>query len=191
MNPKPAVVIAAILLGALAPFPGHTAQKPTSFKQSDFVLAEELPPFEDGYRIGYQLGRDLVEIRFAARGREYYQSRAGYNPQVLGMGNSTPPENERDRQGIAGYQAGFLAGFHDGYAENTQASIAEIERFNDGYDQGYHSGLDEALACKKNPACAYRPTPNSRKQEDKFYDNGYNIGYWQGFERGWSLEKAN
>lgn len=182
MNSKSIVAIAAILWCAIPFAEGRATPKPTSLKQSSALFTEELPPFEDGYRIGYQLGRDL--------GREYYQSRAGYDPQVLGMGNNTPLENERDRQGIAGYQAGFLAGFHDGYTENSQGSLSQVERFNNGYNRGYKSGLNEVLTCRQTSACAYRPTPNSSKQEDKFYDNGYNIGYWQGFERGWNLEET-
>lgn len=133
--------------------------------------------FGEGYEVGYRIGFD--------RGSESRTIEAEYLPEILGIGGEL--EDEIDRRAAAGYQAGYQAGYHEGYyARDASTSIAEIERFNDGYSRGYERGFEEALLCHQVRDCAYAPKPISDRLNDPQYQSGYELGYWQAFEKGWS-----
>lgn len=156
-------------------YPGAIAE--TVPKMADEAIAPSFFAFEEGYQMGYQLGFQ--------QGQEAQQAQADYDPQILGVGNGFEYENEDDKRAQVGYQAGFLAGFHDGYYPTMNVNQPEVQRFNTGYDAGFTAGSQAAIACQQAPNCTYQPTPNAQSPKDQPYNSGYNVGYWQGFDRAW------
>ncbi|MDB9314335.1 hypothetical protein PN462_14575 [Spirulina sp. CS-785/01] len=147
-------------------------QPPSSMKESDEQLETA---FDRHYRSGYELGFE--------QGWRDRNSNQKYAPQQLT--NSLNLESFPDQRAKAGYLAGVLAGFHDGYYNHSEENQAEIQRFYEGYNQGYQSGEEDAQTVRQT-AKTYTPQPDSSNPSDPQFTNGYNIGYWQGFEAGWS-----
>ncbi|MBD2576128.1 hypothetical protein [Oscillatoria sp. FACHB-1406] len=135
--------------------------------------------FGEGYEVGYRMGLN--------RGFESRSANTDYLPEILGIGGEFG--DEIDRRASAGFQAGFQAGFHEGYyARDANTSRAEIERFNDGYSRGYERGFEDALLCRQVRDCAYAPKPVPDRLNDAQYQSGYQLGYWQAFEKGWTSD---
>jgi len=158
---------------------GGFAFAETPFYPENQAIAQSFLAFEEGYQMGYRLGFN--------QGQEAQYNQAQYNPQILGVGSGFEYEyeNEDDRRAQMGYQAGFLAGFHDGYYPAMDVNQPEIQRFNTGYNAGFSEGSQAAIACQQNPDCGYQPQSISQNPKDKPYDSGYRVGYLQGFDREW------
>jgi hypothetical protein len=165
--------LALSLTGAIA------IPEPSILAATAAIAQDSFFAFEEGYQMGYRLGLE--------QGRESRQAKADYNPQILGVGNDLEYdyETEDDKRALVGYKAGFLAGFHDGYYPMVDIETVEIERFNNGYTEGFEAGSRDAIACRQTPNCFYEPLPNSGNPKDKQYHSGYQIGYWQAFDREW------
>lgn len=177
-RPFPFALIALVSLSAaMLPLRVHSTPLPPQLN-SPLLLAQLNNPFEEGYQMGYSIGRQ--------QGQLFRQDRATYSPDILGVGSNFENkfQQERDRRAAVGYKAGFLAGFHDGYYDNADGGDRGLERFYEGYEQGYQTGRKDARDCRSDAACPYRPVPTTEWQEEQF-NSGYRVGYWQGFEREW------
>lgn len=172
--------VLGVSFAALVGLTGGISLSKTPFYPANAAIAQSFLAFEEGYQMGYHLGFQ--------QGQEAQYSQAYYSPEILGVGSGFEYdyENEDDKRAQIGYQAGFLAGFHDGYYPTMDVNHPEVQRFNTGYSAGFSEGSQAAIACRQNPDCAYQPTPISEHPKDKPYNSGYKVGYWQGFDREWS-----
>jgi|GEM_PF-2901261 len=178
-KPSTAALIALFpLIAATLPLRALSTPLPPQ-RNSPQQIAQLNNPFEEGYQLGYSIGREQGEL--------FRRDRADYSPQVLGVGSNFENKFERDsdRQAAVGYKAGFLAGFHDGYYNGAEARDRGIGLFNDGYERGYQTGQQDARNCRSEAVCGYRPAPIADRQGEEEYRSGYRVGYWQGFEREW------
>ncbi|NJL00115.1 MAG: hypothetical protein HC910_05925 [Spirulinaceae cyanobacterium SM2_1_0] len=168
-----AIAVLGMTAGTLLPPTSLGAQQPQLEELNARADAEK--PFETGYNLGYELG--------LSQGHQGRRQAATYAPQLDAETLKTWL-SDRVR---AGYQAGFFAGYQDGYHHDADNQTAAIQAFNTGYTDGYRTGLNNGNICRQQD-CRYNPQPtvDPAVSATPEYDSGYRIGYWQGFEKGYT-----
>jgi len=131
-------------------------------------------PFETGYELGYDLG--------FAQGAQMRAQAQAYAPSVDAESLKTIRIDHRLR---AGYQAGFFAGYQDGYYNSVSSDALSTNHFNTGYTDGYRAGINDGNLCRQHQS-SYNPVPAIGEQTPPEYRSGYRVGYWQGFEAGYT-----
>ncbi len=165
---------AALCMTVTTSFPSPSTWAETPHPPEFRARAEAEKPFEAGYDWGYTAG-----FQIGAQGRVQAQP---YEPTVdEEVLKHWPSDRAR-----AGYQAGFLAGYQDGYHNDTTEDMPAVLDFHDGYTDGYRIGLNAGNLCRQHRS-QYEPIPTFDKQGTPEYGSGYRVGYWQGFEKGYTF----
>lgn len=167
-----AILAAACAMASIAPLSLPARAETTRLAELN-ARADLEKPFETGYELGYDLG--------FAQGSQIRAQAQTYAPSV----DVESPKIQIDHRLRAGYQAGFFAGYQDGYYNSASSDAPPAGHFNAGYTDGYRVGINDGNLCRQRQS-TYNPVPALGEQTPPEYRSGYRVGYWQGFEAGYT-----